>query len=182
MGGSTLELVFLAVFGLVTLFQFVRNYLRGKAAKARQARALENAQSTLASTVPPPSAAPLPTEWGRTVEEDAVEVSPPVPLPAWQLPQPPRPSPQQASRQQSQRPAPQPRTRAPAHPAAASSEPDAFDPPPAASADNAPYPRRRARRFSRAALMGDRRAVQDAVVLATILRPCHAHKPHGVDG
>lgn len=42
--------------------------------------------------------------------------------------------------------------------------------------------RRRVRRFSRAALMGDRRAVQDAVVIAAILRPCHAHKPYGVDG
>ena len=34
------------------------------------------------------------------------------------------------------------------------------------------------RRFSRAALLGDRRAVQDAVVLATILQPCHALRPH----
>lgn len=36
----------------------------------------------------------------------------------------------------------------------------------------------RPRRFSRAGLMPDRRAVQDAVVIAAILQPCHAHRPH----
>ena len=36
-------------------------------------------------------------------------------------------------------------------------------------------------RFSRAALMPDRRAVQKAIVIATILRPCHAQRPHEVD-
>lgn len=40
-------------------------------------------------------------------------------------------------------------------------------------------PAHRPRRFSRQALMPDRRAVQDAVVIAAILRPCHAHRPHG---
>ena len=40
---------------------------------------------------------------------------------------------------------------------------------------------RRPQRFSRTALMRDRRAVQDAVVIAAILRPCHAHRPHDVD-
>ncbi|WP_298829837.1 hypothetical protein [uncultured Piscinibacter sp.] len=40
-------------------------------------------------------------------------------------------------------------------------------------------PARRPRRFSRQALMPDRRAVRDAVVIAAILRPCHAHLPHG---
>jgi len=39
----------------------------------------------------------------------------------------------------------------------------------------------RPRRFSRTALLPDRRAVQNAVVIATILRPCHAHRPHGVE-
>jgi len=40
---------------------------------------------------------------------------------------------------------------------------------------------RRPRRFSRTALMPDRRAVQDAIVIAAILQPCHAHRPHEVD-
>lgn len=40
-------------------------------------------------------------------------------------------------------------------------------------------PARRPRRFSRQALMPDRRAVQDAIVIAAILRPCHAQLPHG---
>ena len=145
MGGSTLELVFLAIFGLVTLFQFVRNYLRGKAAKARQAQGMRDAldaQDAQAGAASPPSATPLPTEWGRTVEEAAVEVGPPAPL----------------SRQ------------------------GASHAPPAPHVGSVPYARRRVRRFSRAALMGDRHAVQDAVVIAAILRPCHAHKPYGVDG
>jgi hypothetical protein len=37
------------------------------------------------------------------------------------------------------------------------------------------------RRFSRRSLMGNRRAVQDAVVIAAILRPCHAKRPHEVE-
>lgn len=40
---------------------------------------------------------------------------------------------------------------------------------------------RRPRRFSRASLMPDRRAVQDAVVIATILGPCHALRKHGLE-
>lgn len=36
----------------------------------------------------------------------------------------------------------------------------------------------RRRRFSRQALMPDRRAVQDAVVISTIFQSCHALKPH----
>lgn len=36
------------------------------------------------------------------------------------------------------------------------------------------------RRFSRNSLMGDRRAVQDAVVVATILGPCRAFEPHDI--
>jgi len=39
----------------------------------------------------------------------------------------------------------------------------------------------RPRRFSRQDLMPDRRAVQDAIVIAAILRPCHAERPHGVE-
>lgn len=37
-----------------------------------------------------------------------------------------------------------------------------------------------ARRFSRASLLGNRRAVQHAVVVATILGPCRAFEPHDV--
>lgn len=40
---------------------------------------------------------------------------------------------------------------------------------------------RHAGRFSRLRLMHDRRAVQDAIVIATILRPCHARRPHEVE-
>ena len=36
------------------------------------------------------------------------------------------------------------------------------------------------RRFSRSALMGSRGAVQDAVVVATMLGPCRAFEPHDV--
>jgi len=39
----------------------------------------------------------------------------------------------------------------------------------------------RPRRYSRQDLMPDRRAVQDAIVIAAILRPCHAERPHGVE-
>lgn len=39
----------------------------------------------------------------------------------------------------------------------------------------------RPRRFSRTSLMPDRRAVQDAVVIATILGPCHALRKHGLE-
>ncbi len=41
--------------------------------------------------------------------------------------------------------------------------------------------RRDARRFSRRALMGNRRAVQDAVVIAAILGSCRAYRPHDID-
>ena len=36
------------------------------------------------------------------------------------------------------------------------------------------------RRFSRASLLGNRRAVQRAVVVATILGPCRAFEPHDI--
>ena len=36
------------------------------------------------------------------------------------------------------------------------------------------------RRFSRASLLGDRREVQNAVVVATILGPCRAFEPHDI--
>lgn len=39
----------------------------------------------------------------------------------------------------------------------------------------------RAHRFSKAALMPDRRAVQNAVVIAAILKPCHAYRSHDVE-
>jgi hypothetical protein len=38
----------------------------------------------------------------------------------------------------------------------------------------------RQRRFSRSALMGGRREVQNAVVIATILGPCRAFEPHDI--
>jgi hypothetical protein len=37
------------------------------------------------------------------------------------------------------------------------------------------------RRFSRRALMGDRRALQDAIVVATILGPCRAQRPRDME-
>jgi hypothetical protein len=37
------------------------------------------------------------------------------------------------------------------------------------------------RRFSRSALMGDRRSLQDAIVVATILGPCRAKRPHDME-
>lgn len=53
---------------------------------------------------------------------------------------------------------------------------------------SAPVPRaapapavRAARRFSRRSLMGNRRAVQDAMVIAAILGPCRAYQPHDID-
>lgn len=36
------------------------------------------------------------------------------------------------------------------------------------------------RRFSRRALMGNRREVQNAIVIATILGPCSAYEPHDI--
>ncbi len=50
--------------------------------------------------------------------------------------------------------------------------------PPRAGLDPA---RREARRFSRRSLMGSRRAVQDAIVIAAILGPCRAYRPHDID-
>ena len=41
-------------------------------------------------------------------------------------------------------------------------------------------PQRRSRRFSRSALMGTKRDVQNAIVIATILGPCRAFEPHDV--
>jgi len=38
-----------------------------------------------------------------------------------------------------------------------------------------------ARRFSRRRLMGDRRSLQDAIVVATILGPCLAHRPRDTE-
>lgn len=51
-----------------------------------------------------------------------------------------------------------------------------------ASPRAAPTPLRRdPRRFSRRSLMGSRRAVQDAIVIAAILGPCRAYQPHDID-
>ncbi len=41
-------------------------------------------------------------------------------------------------------------------------------------------PARRWRRFSRSALMGNRREVQNAIVIATILGPCRAYEAHDI--
>lgn len=53
--------------------------------------------------------------------------------------------------------------------------------PPAVTARASPSERPHPRRFSRAGLMPDRRAVQDAIVIAAVLRPCHAHRPPDAD-
>lgn len=42
------------------------------------------------------------------------------------------------------------------------------------------YPERSRRRFSRRSLLGTKRKVQDAIVIATILGPCRADEPHDV--
>jgi len=41
------------------------------------------------------------------------------------------------------------------------------------------YPQ--ARRFSRRTLMGDRRSLQEAIVIATILGPCRAQRPRDME-
>jgi len=53
--------------------------------------------------------------------------------------------------------------------------------PAAAAAKVSPSAWPRPRRYSRPGLMPDRRAIQDAIVIAAILRPCHAHRPHDVE-
>lgn len=56
--------------------------------------------------------------------------------------------------------------------------PEPTPPPPR----SAPAPAQRdARRFTRRSLMGSRRAVQDAIVVAAILGPCRAYRPHDID-
>lgn len=47
-----------------------------------------------------------------------------------------------------------------------------------AAPETSPAPPRR--RFFRASLLGDRREVQNAVVVATILGPCRAVEPHDI--
>ncbi|MDZ7589637.1 MAG: hypothetical protein U5L05_02890 [Rubrivivax sp.] len=37
------------------------------------------------------------------------------------------------------------------------------------------------RRYSRSVLMGNRHAVQNAMVTAAVLQPCRAHRPYGTD-
>ena len=48
------------------------------------------------------------------------------------------------------------------------------------SAASAAAPAVARRRFSRSSLMGTRRKVQDAIVIATILGPCRADEPHDI--
>jgi len=55
-------------------------------------------------------------------------------------------------------------------------------PKPAARASYGPDPARpQTRRFSRQALMGDRRSLQEAIVVATILGPCRAQRPRDME-
>jgi hypothetical protein len=42
------------------------------------------------------------------------------------------------------------------------------------------HERPRARRFTRRTLLGDRRSLQDAIVVATILGPCRARRPRDI--
>lgn len=129
MGGFPEELVFMLIFAVVWLLQFLRGRRR------RQA---------------PPA-----PEDGRDADfEVEVEVEVPVPAPPRPAPRPPAFTPNLAE-----------------GPRRAQARPD-----PAAPASPA---RQTARRYSRAALMGDRRAVQDAIVVATILQPCRARQPYG---
>lgn len=67
-----------------------------------------------------------------------------------------------------------------AAPAAAALRPVAA---PMASAPMRVAPRTlpRVRRYSRDALMPDRRAVQDAIVIAAILQPCHANRARDIE-
>ncbi len=53
--------------------------------------------------------------------------------------------------------------------------------PPAAARPVLSSQRAQARRFSRRTLMGDRRSLQDAIVVATILGPCRAQRPRDME-
>lgn len=66
-----------------------------------------------------------------------------------------------------------------AAPPPAAARPAAPPPPPAPKRHVAVRHPPRVRRFSRAALMPDRGAVQNAVVIAAILQPCHAQRTRG---
>lgn len=50
----------------------------------------------------------------------------------------------------------------------------------AGAAHALPSARLQPRRISRRGLMPDQRAVQDAIVIAAVLQPCHARRPHDV--
>jgi len=52
---------------------------------------------------------------------------------------------------------------------------------PVAAETNASLRPQHSRRFSRQNLMADRRAIQDAIVIAAIMQPCHAQRPYNVD-
>lgn len=73
----------------------------------------------------------------------------------------------------------------PLAPERASAQPRAFErsvtTPPAPAVGRSQEMARYPRRFSRSALMPNRRAVQDAVVIANILGPCHALRTHGLE-
>ncbi|MBK6854155.1 MAG: hypothetical protein IPG93_21860 [Burkholderiales bacterium] len=76
---------------------------------------------------------------------------------------------------------PEPFTSAQADGAAARFTAPPRPPPPEPAKPLAPRLPRRTRRFTRAELMPDRRAVQDAIVIAAILQPCHAKRTHDSD-
>jgi len=85
-------------------------------------------------------------------------------------------------------PEPEPEARAPARPPAKGALPKGAlgtpGQPSLVPRRAAPVPapvKRESRRFSRHALMADRRAVQNAFVIAAILGPCHAHRPYDID-
>lgn len=76
--------------------------------------------------------------------------------------------------------APEAATRATAVPLARTRTPEPAGPveAPTLLPNAAPPARHRPRRFSRQGLLPDQRALQDAFVIATILGPCHAQRPH----
>lgn len=84
----------------------------------------------------------------------------------------------------------QPEAEVPPAAAASTPAPPDTDAHPAAARMAAPTPAPtrvapltlpRVRRYSRAALMPDRRAVQDAIVIAAILQPCHANRARDIE-
>lgn len=129
MTGVPEELLFLLIFGVVWLAQFLRRQRRRQAPAAADEESAAEAEVDVAADVPSVNAPRRPAFTPNLVEGP--------------------------------RRAPPPRAR-PALASASPAQPTAH-------------------RYSRIALMGDRRALQNAVVAAAILQPCRAHRPHGMD-